>query len=222
LRQTAQGDRDVQVSAAGFWARDGDTYVNIRDIQPGARLSDITIYQVRGIQLLSATHAQSAQYRDDRWVLEGIERSHISGDQITVEKIAQAGWESLLNPQLLEVIVVEPHALPVWGLFRYLRYMHQSGQDAGRYEVAFWGKIVHPFLILAMIFVSIPVLLGSARSSGLGIKVFVGIVIGIAFYLVSRSFSYLSLLYELNPALAAIAPPLLFVAAAMLLLRRVG
>jgi lipopolysaccharide export system permease protein len=110
----------------------------------------------------------------------------------------------------------------VWGLLRYVRYMHQSGQDAGRYEVAFWAKVVHPFLVLAMIFVSIPVLLGSARSTGLGAKVFVGIIIGIAFYLVSRSFSYLSLLYGLNPALAAIAPPLLFVVAAMLLLRRVG
>jgi len=222
LRQMAQSDGDVQVTAAGFWARDGDTYINIRDVQPGARLSDIAIYQVQGTSLISSTHAQSARYRDGRWVLEGIERSHISGAGIQVEKIDEAGWDSLLNPQLLKVIVVEPHALPVWGLFRYVRYMHQSGQDAGRYEVAFWGKVVHPFLILAMIFVSIPVLLGSARSSGLGTKVFVGIVIGIAFYLVSRSFSYLSLLYGLDPALAAIAPPLLFMAAAMLLLRRVG
>ena len=222
LRQSAQGDGDMQVTAAGFWARDGDTYVNVRDVQPGARLGDIAIYQVEGTSLLSATHAQSARYRDGQWVLEGIERSHISGAGIEVEKIDEAGWDSLLNPQLLKVIVVEPHALPVWGLLRYVRYMHQSGQDAGRYEVAFWAKVVHPFLVLAMIFVSIPVLLGSARSTGLGAKVFVGIIIGIAFYLVSRSFSYLSLLYGLNPALAAIAPPLLFVVAAMLLLRRVG
>jgi lipopolysaccharide export system permease protein len=56
----------------------------------------------------------------------------------------------------------------------------------------------------------------------LGIKVFFGIVIGIAFYLVSRSFTYLSLLYGLSPALAALAPPLLFVGAALLVLRRVG
>ncbi|MGB5835259.1 MAG: LptF/LptG family permease, partial [Thiohalocapsa sp.] len=112
--------------------------------------------------------------------------------------------------------------LPIWGLFRYIRFMDQSGQDAGRYQVAFWGKVVHPFLVLAMIFVSIPVLLGSARSSGLGVKVFFGIVIGIAFYLVSRSFSYLALLYGFDPALAAMLPPMLFVAGAMLLLHRVG
>jgi lipopolysaccharide export system permease protein len=88
--------------------------------------------------------------------------------------------------------------------------------------VEFWRKLVQPLLILAMIFVSIPVLLGSARSSGIGIKIFAGIVIGIAFYLVSQTFSYLALLYDMSPALAAVAPPVLFVLGALWLLRRVG
>jgi lipopolysaccharide export system permease protein len=222
LRETAQSGDTMQVTENGFWARDGDSFINIREVQPGAELRDISIFQVKGTNLVTATHADSASYRDGNWVLQGIQRSHVSGAGIEVERIDEAGWSSLLDPKLLKVIVVEPHALPVWGLYRYVRFMQQSEQDAGRYQVAFWGKLVHPFLVLAMIFVSIPVLLGSARSSGLGAKVFFGIVIGIAFYLVSRSFQYLALLYGLNPALAAAAPPLLFVAGAMLLLRRVG
>ncbi|MGD8207323.1 MAG: LPS export ABC transporter permease LptG, partial [Thiohalocapsa sp.] len=222
LRQTAQSGGAIQAAGAGFWARDGDTFVNIREVQTGARLVGISIYEVDGIELLSATHARSADYRDGEWVLSGIERSRFSADGVDVERAGSARWGSLLSPQLLKVIVVEPHVLPIWGLYRYIRFMDRSGQDAGRYEVTLWGKLIHPLLILAMIFVSIPVLLGSARSSGLGIKVFFGIVIGIAFYLVSRSFTYLSLLYGLSPALAALAPPLLFVGAALLVLRRVG
>lgn len=222
MRQAAQTGNDIQVTGTGFWARDADTFVNIREVQAGAQLRDISIYKVEGTNLVTATHAQTASYRNGQWVLEGIELSHVSDERVEVEQIAEAGWDSLLNPQLLKVIVIEPQVLPVWGLFRYMRYMEQSGQDAGRYEVAFWGKVIHPALILAMIFVSIPVLMGSARSSGLGAKIFFGIVIGIAFYLVSRSFSYLALLFGLNPALAAALPPLLFVSAAMLWLRRVG
>lgn len=222
MRQAAQTGNDIQVTGYGFWARDGDRFVNIREIQSGAQLRDISIYRVQGKELVTATHAESASYRGGQWLLEGIERSHVSEAQVEVEHIDEAGWDSLLNPALLKVIVVEPQVLPVWGLFRYMRYMDQSGQDAGRYEVAFWGKVIHPFLILAMIFVSIPVLMGSARSSGLGVKIFFGIVIGIAFYLVSRSFSYLALLYDFNPALAAALPPVLFVSAAMFWLRRVG
>jgi lipopolysaccharide export system permease protein len=222
LRSTAQGDGVVQMTASGFWAKDDNAFVNIRGIEPGARLRDISIYEIEDAWLTTATHAREANYRDGAWVLEGIERSRIAADRVEVERIDSATWSSLLNPQLLKVIVVEPQVLPVWGLYRYIRYMRRTEQDAGPYEVAFWNKIVHPVLILAMIFVSIPVLLGSARSSGIGAKIFAGIIIGIAFYLVSRTFSYLALLYGMNPALAAIVPPVLFVLGALWLLRRVG
>jgi lipopolysaccharide export system permease protein len=222
VRQAAQSGDAVAVTDAGLWARDGDTFVNIRDLRPGAVLQDIYIYQTRGTELLSATYARSATYRDDGWVLQGIERSLIDPEGVRVERLEEARWASLLRPSLLRVIVVEPQALSVLGLYRYIQFMHRTGQDAGRYEVALWGKVVQPLLILAMIFVAIPVLLGTARTTGTGIKVFAGIVIGIAFYLVSRSFVFLSLLYGLDPALAALAPPLLFAAAALVLLRRVG
>jgi lipopolysaccharide export system permease protein len=222
VRQAAQSGDAVAVTNAGLWARDGDTFVNIRNLRPGAVLGDIYIYQTRGTALLSATYAQSATYQDDGWVLQGIERSLIDAEGVRVERLEEARWASLLRPSLLKVIVVEPQALSVWGLYRYIRFMQRTGQDAGRYEVALWGKMVQPLLILAMIFVAIPVLLGTARTTGTGIKVFAGIVIGIAFYLVSRSFAFLSLLYGLSPALAAFAPPLLFAGVALLLLRRVG
>lgn len=222
LRQLAQQGDDVAITSAGLWARDGETFVNIRELRPGADLREIYIYEVKGTELVSSTRAQSATFRDGGWVLQDIERSVISRDGVRVERLAEAGWSSLLRPELLKVIVVEPQALSVWGLYRYIRFMQGSGQDAGRYEVAFWGKLVQPLLVLAMIFIAIPVLLGSARSTGTGVKVFVGIVIGIAFYLVSRSFAFLSLLFGLDPAVAALVPLLLFVGAALFVLRRVG
>jgi lipopolysaccharide export system permease protein len=222
VRQMAQTGGDLALTTAGLWARDGDTFVNIRELEPGGELREIYIYRVSGTALLAATHAKSAVYQGGRWVLQGIERSLIGDDGVTVEHLEEAGWSSLLKPSLLKVIVVEPQALSVWGLHRYIQYLSRSGQDPGRYEVALWGKLVQPLLILAMIFVAIPVLLGSARTTGTGIKVFAGVVIGIAFYLVSRSFAFLALLFGMNPALAALAPPLLFVAGALLVLRRVG
>lgn len=222
VRAAATSGEAVQISGSGFWARDGDAFINVRQLEAGGELSDIDIFVVEDGRLSSATHAREAHYQDGRWVLTDIERSRIGLEGVEVERLERARWESLLSPRLLEVIVVEPNALSVWGLYRYLRYMHQTEQDAGAHEVAFWSKIVQPLLILTMIFVSTPVLLGSARSSGTGIKLFIGIALGILFYLVSRTFTYLALLYGLNPALAAFAPLMLFMVGAVLLLRRVG
>ena len=212
----------VQMSEQGLWARDGNAFINVRRIEAGAELSDIDLFVIEDHRLRSATHAREARYSDGQWMLTEIERSRIGSERVEVERFERARWDSLLNPRLLEVIVVEPQVLSLWGLYRYLRYMQQSGQDAGAYAVAFWAKLVQPLLILAMIFVAIPVLLGSARSSSTGIKLFIGIALGILFYLVSRTFTYLALLYGLSPALAAFTPPLLFTMGALILLRRVG
>lgn len=222
VRATATSDDAVAISGSGFWARDGNAFINVRKIEPGAKLSDIDIFVIEDHRLISATHAREARYSDGHWVLSAIERSQIGRDRVDVERLDRARWDSLLNPRLVEVIVVEPRALPIWGLYRYLRYMQETEQDAGAHEVAFWTKVVQPLLILAMIFVAIPLLLGSARSTGTGIKLFIGVALGILFYLISRTFTYLALLYGLSPALAAFAPLMLFTLGAVILLRRVG
>jgi lipopolysaccharide export system permease protein len=154
--------------------------------------------------------------------LEGIGRSRVARDGVKVERIANSGWDSMLDPGLLKVVVANPQALPVWGLWKYIRFMQINEQDASNYEVVFWGKVVHPLLTLSMILVSIPILLGSSRSRGTGARLFLGILVGIVYYLVSRTFSYLALLYGLSPLAAAMAPPLLFIGASLLVLRRVG
>ncbi|MFP4245710.1 MAG: LPS export ABC transporter permease LptG [Halochromatium sp.] len=222
VRAGARSGDAVQMSGQGLWARDGEAFINVRRIEAGAELADIDLFVFEDHRLRSATHAGAARYSDGQWVLTDIERSRIGSERVEVERFERARWDSLLNPRLLETIVVEPQALSLWGLSRYLRYMQQSGQDAGAHAVAFWAKLVQPLLILAMIFVAIPVLLGSARSSSTGIKLFIGITLGLLFYLVSRTFTYLALLYGLSPALAAFTPPLLFTIGAVILLRRVG
>jgi len=221
-RQALSGDV-AQRTPDGFWAVDKGSYVNIREIRSGTRLSDISIYRIDAAKgMLVATHAEGARYRDGGWILENIARSRVSSAGVEVERIPKAGWDSMLDPGLLKVVVADPNALPVWGLYTYIRFMSVNKQDAGSYEVAFWNKVLHPVLTLSMILIAIPLLLGSSRSTGMGRRIFVGIMVGIFYYLVSRTFAYLSLLFGMNPFLAAIAPPLLFISGALLLLRRVG
>lgn len=222
LRSSALTGQEFQISGQGFWARDERAFIQVRQVLPNVLLKEIVIFELNGTRLTTATHAREAHYDNGQWILTDIDRSHIGADSVRVEHLDQDSWQTLIDPALLKVILAEPHSLPIWGLWRYLRFLQDSDQDSGPYQVALWGKLVHPLLVLAMIFVSIPVLLGSARSSGMGVKIFVGILIGIAFYLVNRTFTYLALLYGLNPALAAFVPPVLFVLAALWLLRRVG
>jgi lipopolysaccharide export system permease protein len=221
-RQALSGDV-AQQTPYGFWAIDERAYVNIREIPSPTRLRDIFIYEVDAASgSLVATHANGARYGEDGWVLEDIERSRVTANGVEVERMEQAEWDSMLDPGLLKVIVVDPRMLPVWGLYKYIRFMALNKQDAGPYEVAFWGKVFHPVLTLSMIFVAIPIVLGSARTTGLGPRIFIGVLVGIVYYLVSRTFAFVALLFGLSPLVAAVMPPALFLLGALALLRRVG
>ena len=223
LRRTALSGDVAQQTPFGFWAVDDRAYVNIREILSGTSLRDIYIYQVDSAAgTLVATHAKGARYLNGEWVLEDIARSRAGADGVEVEHVERSIWSSMLDPGLLKVVVADPQVLPAWGLWKYIRFMKVNEQDASAYEVVFWGKVVYPLLTLSMVFVAAPILLGSARTRGIGTRIFVGVLVGIIYYLVSRTFTYLALLYDLSALLSAMAPPLLFIIAAMLVLRRVG
>ncbi|MTW20095.1 LPS export ABC transporter permease LptG [Allochromatium palmeri] len=221
-RQALSGDV-AQLTPYGFWAIDDGAYVNIREIRSGTSLRDIYIYRVDAAKgTLEASHAEGARYEDGHWQLEGIALSRADREGVKVERIEQAEWDSMLDPGLLKVVVADPRALPVWGLYKYIRFMSVNKQDASAYEIAFWGKVLHPVLTLSMILIAIPMLLGSSRSTGMGRRMLAGILVGLVYYLVSRTFAYLALLFGMNAFLAAIAPPALFIGTAALLIRRLG
>jgi len=205
----------------GFWARDGRAFVNIRGIQPGARLQDIYIYEFDQDQrLVLATHAQAADHQGDHWLMRGIEQSQISEDGISQRHLAQARWDSLLDPGLLSAIVVPPTMLPVTELFRYIRVMHDNDQSAIDYEVALWLKLATPLSTLVMLFISIPFVLAHQRFASVGQRIFLGLVLGMGFYTLNRGMSYVAVVYELNPALCALVPAAAFLGIGLYLMRR--
>ncbi len=208
-------------SRYGFWARDGDSFVNIRKILPGARLEDIYIYEFRDDgRLKLATYAGFAQYQQDHWLLRGIRQSEFYEDRVESRTMERATWDSMLNPSLLSVVVVKPTMLSAWGLYKYIDFMRENGQKAIQYEVAFWSKMVMPLVTLVMVFLSVPFVFGVLRSVGIGQRVFIGTLIGALFFLLNKVFEHMAVVYELNPLFAASFPGLAVFGAALWYFRR--
>lgn len=207
----------------GFWSRDGNSFINIREILPDRVLADVSVYDYDGGQrLVRALHARRAVYGDAGWVLESVRESRFTPGRILVSKRARMPWSTHLQPSLLDVVTVKPQLLPAWDLWRYIGYLKQNGQSAQSYEVAFWGKLIAPLVTLVMLFLSVPFVFGSLRSVSIGQRVFVGAMFGTVFFLLNRAFSYMAVVYDLNPLFASLIPVLLFFAYALWKFRRVG
>jgi lipopolysaccharide export system permease protein len=206
----------------GLWMRDRQDYVHVTEVLPDLTLLGIDIYRFDDRERLTLhTHAQQGRFAESQWRLADVRESRISEDRVQTQRMREQEWSSSLTPELFRVFTVRPEGLSVVQLHRYIQHLEQNRQNTGSYALAFWQKLASPFATVVMMVLAIPFVFGSQRSGGVGARLFTGIVIGLAFFVVSRGFGYFGLLYGVPAVLGAAMPTLLFFVAALVLLRRV-
>jgi lipopolysaccharide export system permease protein len=73
-----------------------------------------------------------------------------------------------------------------------------------------------------MMLIATPFVFRHHRGGGMSQRIFIGVMLGLVFVVLNRSFGFLGLIYGLPPLLGAGLPILLFFLAALLGLRRAG
>ena len=223
LKFTSKNEQIALRTKYGFWTRDGNTYLNIREILNSSELKDVNIYEMSSDNKLKyATHAAKANFIDNKWELRDIQQTSITENGVDVTTSESAQLDSLLDPGLLEVIVVKPERLSIMGLASYIKYLEGNGQDATRFVVAITSKLIRPFVILVMLLIAIPMVLSVKRAGSTGTRILIGALIGIGFNLVDRLFGNVGVLYGLHPVLAASLPFLIALSASIFTIRRIG
>lgn len=222
-RSVAISDQLSLNSNYGFWVRDGRTFINIRTVLPDNRMGNVYIYEFDAENRLRvATHAVQAEFRDGEWYLHDIKQSEIMEDRVIPRSVNQAVWKSLFQPDLVNVVAVKPESLSVFGLARYLTYLRDNELNTARYELAFWNKIAYPMATLVMIFLALPLVLGRLRSVGVGQRIVVGALVGVAFHVINQVSGDLGLVYGLSPFISAFLPTAVFLGIGVVMMRRLA
>lgn len=221
-RAAALKVRVKQQKDLGLWLRDGATYVHVGEVLPDLSLLRVEIYEFDARdRLVRQVQAARGYYDTTGWKLAEVRESVIDAQQVTTRRARLQDWPTGLTPDLFKVFAVRPEALSVPQLYQYMRHLDQNKQNTGPYALAFWQKLVSPFATVVMMVVAIPFVFGLQRSGGVGARLFSGIVLGLAFFVVSRGFGYFGLLYGVPAVLGATLPTLLFFGFALVMLRRV-
>lgn len=221
-RSLAQSETVTLRSDHGLWARDGQRFINIRQILPDGRLTDVVVYELDETgSLRAAMRAESAEHVGDGWRLHGVQRGEIHDNALDVTQAATLDWPSLLSPQLLNVVTIDPADLSARDLYKYSRYMRSNGLDASRYDLAFWRRVLAPVAGMVMLFLSIPFVFGPLRSAGTGQRLVWGVLVGVAFFLLNRTMSHLGQVYGMPALLSAMLPSLIFFAGGLWVMRQV-
>ncbi len=222
-RSMAQGGGEAQSAKRGLWHRQGQEFVHINAVQPDGVLFGVTRYEFdEERRMQSASFARRAQFQGDHWQLEDVATTRFGERGSEVIKQASERWDIELQPQLLGTVVLEPEALSITGLWRYIQYLSEQGLNNGQYWLAFWTKVLQPVVTAALVVMAISFIFGPLRSVTLGQRVFTGVLVGFVFKISQDLLGPSSLVFGFPPLLAVLIPAAICALAGAWLLRRAG
>ncbi len=137
---------------SGFWVKDDLSFVNIQTVTPDTQLLNMRIYEFdHASRLTSISIVKSATYAaNNRWVLKDVEKTTFENSRARIENLPTAQWNSVMTPDLLSVLRVDPNEMSIANLWAYIDHLRDNKQSSTRYELALWGKVFQPAAVIIM------------------------------------------------------------------------
>lgn len=213
MRAEALGEVSRNYGAGGIWAQSGNSFVNIGGVQADGQFADVSIYTLdEKMHLQTITHAKTAAFEQDNWKLSNTTEKTLMDNNIMVQERPTMRWENTLDSGVIGLLLSNPEDLSIRDLYRYIRYQKANDIKPTSYSLTFWQRIFVPLSTGVMFLLALPFVFGSQRSSSQGKKLFVGVMLGLAYFVSYTSIANIILLTGAPVILGAIIPIVLFAA----------
>ncbi|MDB5933382.1 MAG: export transporter permease LptG [Massilia sp.] len=215
----------------------GSRFFNVRQFRADGQLLDVKLYEFdTNFRMRSLITAASATFEgDNTWRLADVTETLFSNSRVlptaggasfrgrfdqetaavSTRKLPSMALVSEITPKILSVSSADPERMSANELAVYTRHLAENKQETDRFKIAFWKKLIDPLAIFVLMAMALPFAYLQSRSGGISLKIFIGIMIGVAFMLINTLFSRLGLLSTWPPFVTAVAPSLLFLLLAL-------
>ncbi len=228
-RERAMSRENEITPRFGYWYREGNVFMHFDEVRQAGVLGGISHYYFDENGEMSRTlFAHRAVYHDVRegekyWLLEDVIVTDLFNHGTEVQEFTSFRWNTALSPEVLSTeILVQPDRMSIGELGRKIEYMRKQGLNSEKFELGYWRKVLQPVATVGLVFVAISFIFGPLREATMGMRVVMGLIIGIAFKFFQDLLSPASMVYGFAPVIAILIPILLCFAAGFVLLRRAG
>ncbi|HET7611713.1 MAG TPA: LPS export ABC transporter permease LptG [Rhodanobacteraceae bacterium] len=213
---------------SGRWARDGDDIINAKAAlvhvvhgRPEVELADVRIFGFNDAhELTSFRRARLATREGKSWVLHDVRDTRVSPQGAVSTTRKRQAWDTSLDPAVLEASVIHPEYLSLRDLSVNIAYLRANRQNAGVYLNAWWARIFYPIDTLLLVLCALPFGFGALRSGGLGKRLFLGVIVAIAWYFLERAVVSTGTVFGASALVVNLIPPLVLLAIAIAYYRR--
>lgn len=203
---------DVELGAAagtgGAWVRDGSRIVSFGQQSADGSFGGMTLFEFAADgRLVAMARASTARpLSAGRWRLADWRETRLGERGVVAGGPTDHELETTLSPDFLGLAVVNPASLSISGLWRYVDYQRSNGLDATPHAIALWSRVARTLSVVLVCMLAVPFVFGPMRSTGAGRQTVTGILIGVVFFLFTRTLENSGQVYGLDPVLIGWAP----------------
>ncbi|MBV2180422.1 LPS export ABC transporter permease LptG [Castellaniella sp. MT123] len=214
--------------SSGYWFKEtdpqgGTRIINIQQLTGQGQVRGIVLYEFRPDDtLLDYVQADSGQFEQGRLILHGLTETHIqpqSASALADARVPKAPITEVihlenrdiptsLTPERLIARILTPERMAITDLLDYIQYLKKNHLQTDRQQIALWRKIAYPFTLLVMMTIATPIGFMQTRRGGVGPKVFLGIILGVGFFMLNQLALNAGMLGDWPPWATALVPSL--------------
>jgi lipopolysaccharide export system permease protein len=199
------------VSFAGSssaWVKDGNLILRVQTGEVDRAFGGVSLFQLDGpTRLRSIERAERISVADPgRWSLHNVATTRFDDDHIESELQSGIMMRSTVNPEFLGLAATDPQMLTLRGLAAYIDHLRRNSLDTASYEIGYWSRIARLFAVVVVSLLALPFVFGPLRTTGAGTRTVVGVMLGVVFFLITRTIENGGQLFGLNPALVGWLP----------------
>lgn len=223
------GKSDGSRLNSGYWFKestdnDGTRIININRLLSAGGVEGVTLYELDADQELQMfSEAKEGRFENGELILQNI--TQLTIDEHAVQALADTAAPAAalthldtldsrslgtsLTAERLIARVLTPERMSIITLLDYIGYLQNNNLQTDRQVVALWRKFAYPFTLLVMITIAAPISFMQTRRGGVGGKVFVGILLGVGFFMLNQLALNVGMLSKWAPWVTAIVPNLM-------------
>ena len=248
-RDLMRGNVTAEAEERGLWVFDKGSYLYLDAVYPGGAIVGLSRYRFesptdaefkssarsrssanddptapispivdRSDQLLMS-YAERAHYEDGKWYQSNGRWSRANVDGVNTGKYMRLAWGTELNPDLLDLAVLDAEQMSISDLSEYTEYLGEDNIESREYQVEFWSKVLQPLSIATLVFVGISFVVGSSRQVAVGERIFIGVIVGVVFRVVQDILGPAATVWGFAPILAVLIPILMTLLVGIFLLK---
>ena len=201
----------ADISFAGSssaWVKEGNLILRVATGEVDQAFGGVSLFELDGFTgLRSVKRAERISVADPgHWRLNNVLVTHFSDDKIESEMVPEVTMNTTINPDFLGLAATDPGLLTLHGLWAYIDHLRRNNLGTASYEIGFWSRIARFFAVIVVTLLALPFVFGPLRTTGAGTRTVIGVLLGVVFFLITRTVENGGQLFGLNPILIGWLP----------------